>query len=93
MKPAPFPRPRNNWTYHPFQRDWWVMCGVQHLPWFVSDLFRGWIWDIRYWKQTRHQCPICSDHGDVDVGDYGEQWLETCDTCGGSGLRKDIPYD
>lgn len=44
--------------------------------------------DIRNWWYWRSRCGYCGGEGTVDLGDYGESYVEECPACAGTGSNK-----
>lgn len=44
-------------------------------------------WSKRYWK---NRCAHCGGDGTVDIGDYGQSYVVTCDACNGTGKKQNI---
>ncbi len=88
LDPVPFPKPEQPWSYHPLQKEWWVLARVWDLGPWLWDFLRGYYGDIRWWWATRHECIYCNGSAREWVGDYGEAWdMGPCPYCRGTGKR------
>ena len=68
----------------------------QGINWFYTWVYNpiaGIKYDICSWWYWRDRCAECAGDGTVDQGDYGQSWVVTCPSCGGTGKKRNSKHN